>query len=80
MPDNKKSLPPPQKKKKKLWVLPLLMVRLCSKPSSYVISRKTNEPSLRKNDKKPNFRPDFGPFGPNLGLKNLFCDFAFTSS
>ena len=25
-----------------------------------------------KNDKKPNFGPDFGPFGPNLGPKKFF--------
>ena len=30
------------------WVLPLLVVRQCSKLSPYAISRKTNEPHLRK--------------------------------
>ena len=30
------------------WVLPLLAARYCSKLSSYAISRKTNEPNLRK--------------------------------
>ena len=29
-----------------------------------------------KNDKKPNFGPDFGPFGLNLGPQ-LFCGFCF---
>ena len=48
------------------WVLPLLVVRQCYKLSSYGISRKTNGQTL-KNDKKPNFGSDFGPFGPNLG-------------
>ena len=30
------------------WVLPLLVVRQCSELSSYAISRKTNEPNLKK--------------------------------
>ena len=30
------------------WVLPLLDVRNCCKPSFYAISRKTNEPKFRK--------------------------------
>ena len=49
------------------WVLPLLVVRQCFKLSSYAISRKTNGPNLKKNDKKSSFGPDFDPFGPNLG-------------
>ena len=49
------------------WVLPLLVVRHCSKLLSYAILRKTNEPNLKKWQKK--FGPDFGPFGPNLGLQ-----------
>ena len=28
-----------------------------------------------KNDKKPSFEPDFGPFGPNLGTPNFFYAF-----
>ena len=36
------------------WILPLIVVSQCSKLSSYVISRKSNEMNL-KNDKKPNF-------------------------
>ena len=39
------------------WVLPLLIVKRCFKLSFYAISRKTNEPNLKKNDKKPNFEP-----------------------
>ena len=35
-----------------LWVLPLLHVRNCCKLSLYVISRKTNEPNLKKWKKK----------------------------
>ena len=46
-----------------LWVLPLL-VRDRSKLLSYVISRKANEPNLRKGEKL-NFGIDFGPFSPN---------------
>ena len=43
------------------WVLPLQVVRQCFKLSSYAISKKTNEPNLKKVTKKPNFGPDFGP-------------------
>ena len=32
-----------------------------------------------KNDKKPNFRPDFGPFGPGLGHQSFFAGFTSTS-
>ena len=39
------------------WVLPLPVVRPCSKLSSYAISSKTYEP----------IKLDFGPFSPNLG-------------
>ena len=46
-----------------LWVLPLL-VRDRSKLLSYVISRKANEPNLRKGEKL-NLGIDFGPFSPN---------------
>ena len=28
-----------------------------------------------KNDKKPNFEPDFGTFGPNLDQQSLFCKY-----
>ena len=45
------------------WVLPLLDVRNCCKLSLHAISRKTNEPNLRKWQKKTT---SFGPyFGPN---------------
>ena len=33
-----------------------------------------------KNDKKPNFGPDFGPFGPNMDPKKSFCVFTSTSN
>ena len=36
-----------------LWILPLLDVNHCCKLSLYAISRKTNEPNLRKWQKKP---------------------------
>ena len=42
----------------------------CSKVSSYVISRKTNDPNLKK-WQKLNFGPDFGLFGTNLGPQIL---------
>ena len=53
------NLPPP---KLFLRVLALLVVRHCSKLSSYTIQRKTNEPNFGKWQKTPNFGPDFGPF------------------
>ena len=46
---------------------PLLVVRQCSKVSSYAIYRKTNGPKVKKEPKKNNFGPDFCSFGPNLG-------------
>ena len=56
-----------------LQVLPLLIIRHCSKPLRYAIYRKTNTPNLRKLQKKPpNFGPDFGLFDPNLGLQIFF--------
>ena len=33
-----------------------------------------------ENGKNPNFGPDFGLFGPNLGPPNLFVGFTSTSS
>ena len=56
------------------WILPLLDVRNCSKLSLYDISRKTNEPNLRK-WQKLSFGPNFGTFSPNLGPKNFFHGF-----
>ena len=47
------------------WVSPLLVVRQCPKLSSYATLRKTNGANL-KNNKKPNFGLDFGPFDPNV--------------
>ena len=55
------------------WVLPLLDVIHCCKLSLYAISRKSNEPNLRK-WKEPSFGPDFVPFGP----QNFFVDFTST--
>ena len=60
---------------KKIFMgLPLLEVIHCCKLSLYAISRKTNEPNLR-NDKKPSFGSNFGPFGTNLGPKIFFRGF-----
>ena len=44
---------------------------LCCKLSLYAISKKTNEPNLRKWE-KPSFGPDFHPFGPNLSCQIFF--------
>ena len=38
-----------------VWILPSLDVRLCRKPSLYAISRRTNEPRLRKWQKNLDF-------------------------
>ena len=51
------------------WVLPLLDVINFYKLPLYAISRKTNEPNLKKWQKNPSFGVDFGPFDPNLGPK-----------
>ena len=53
-----------------LWALILLVVRHCFKLSFYAISRKTNEPILKKWE-KASFDPDFGPFGTNVGPKTF---------
>ena len=57
------------------WILPLLDVKNCCKLSLYAFSRKTNEPNLRKWQKKPSFGPNFGPIGPHLSPKNFFREF-----
>ena len=44
----------------------------CCKLSLYAISRKTNEPNLRKQQKKLSFGSDFGLFGQNLGHQFFF--------
>ena len=44
----------------------------------YAISRKTNEPNLRK-WQKINFGPDFVLFDPNLGPKIYFAGFTSTT-
>ena len=54
-----------------LWVLPLLDVRNCCILSLYAISRKINEPNLRK-WQKTSFGSHFSLFGPNLGPKIAF--------
>ena len=54
-----------------LWILSVLGIRHCYTLSLYAISRKTNEPNLRK-WKKPSFRPDFGPFGQNSSCQIFF--------
>ena len=33
-----------------------------------------------ENGEKPNFGPNFGPFGPNFGQQSFFVDFTFTDS
>ena len=35
---------------------------------------------IGQNDKKPNFRSNFGPFGSNLGLQTFSAGFTSTSS
>ena len=52
----------------------------CPKLKSCAISRKTNEPTFKKWQKKSNFRHNFGPFGPNLGSQRFFSGFTPTSS
>ena len=90
------------------WVLPILNIIYCCKLLLHAISRKTNEPNLRKwqifmsdfgffgpnlsrccnyhcmefqgkpinktwkNDKKPSFRTNFGPFDTNSGRQKTF--------
>ena len=54
------------------WVLPLLDITHYCKLSLYAISRKTNEPNLRKWQEKTSCRPNFGHLGPNLGPKSFF--------
>ena len=36
--------------------------------------KRTNQ--TKESGKKPSFRPDFGPFEPNLGPKTFFIDFS----
>ena len=62
-------------KKIYLLILHILDVWNCCKLSLYSISRKTNKPNLRKWQKKPSFRPDFGPFGPSSGFQFFFFFF-----
>ena len=59
-----------------LQVLPPLVVRHCSKLSSYAIERKANEPNLRK-WQKATFEPNFGLFDSNLGPRFFWGFFVF---
>ena len=54
-----------------LPILPLLVVKHCSKLSSYAMSRKIDTPNLRK-WQKPSFETYFTPSGPNLSHQNSF--------
>ena len=54
----------------------ILVVRQCSKTSSYAICRKNIEANL-KNSKKTNLGPDFDP---DLGPQIFLAGFTFTSS
>ena len=51
--------------------LTLLDVKHCCKLSLHAISRKTNEPNLRKRQ-KPSFGTNFDPFDPNSGCQFFF--------
>ena len=57
-----------------LWVLPLQVVRQCSRLSSYAISRKTNEPNLKKWQKTLILGPILGYFA-QIWTPNIFCVF-----
>ena len=54
----------------------LLDVRHCCKLSSYAISRKTNEPSLKR-QQKTQFWVQFRPIQPKFGLPFFFFFFFF---
>ena len=49
-------------------ILAQIDVRHCCKLSLYAIAMT----QTYENDKKPNFGPDFGSFGPNLGPRIFF--------
>ena len=51
---------------------PKLVVRHCSKLSSYVIWRKNNEPDLGKRQKKKLISAQFWPVWPKFGPQNSF--------
>ena len=53
-----------------LWFLPLL-VSQCSKLSYIQVKRELMIQTC-ENGKKPNFMPNFGPSGPNLGSQKKF--------
>ena len=57
-----------------LWVLPLQVVRQCSRLSSYAISRKTNEPNLKKWQKTLILGPILGHF-TQIWTPIIFCVF-----
>ena len=58
-------------KYKDTLILPLLDVIHCCELSLFTISKKNNEPNLRK-WQKPSFAPDFGSFGPKFWPSKIF--------
>ena len=60
-----------------LWVLPLQVVRQCSRLSSYAISRKTNEPNLKK-WQKTLILVQFWAISPKFGRPIFFVCFTYT--
>ena len=63
-----------------MWVLPLLDVRHCCKLSSYPISRKINEPKLRKWPKNLVLGLILAPSAHIWAQKLFFVNFTFTRS
>ena len=55
-----------------LWVVPLLVVRDCSKLSSYAIERKTNKTKLEKSVKNLILGPIWPKFGPPKFFRGLY--------
>ena len=60
------------------WVLPLLILDNVPSYHPYAIPKKTNEPNLKKWQKK--FGPNFHPLDPKLGLQIFIVGFTSTSS
>ena len=69
----------PSHKKTFLWVLPLLVVRNCSKLSSYAISTKTTEPNFRRWQKKLILGPILASLTQIWAAKFFFLDFTSAS-
>ena len=61
------------------WVLPLLVVRNCSKLSSYAISTKTTEPNFRRWQKKLILGPILASLTQIWAAKFFFVDFTSAS-